>query len=224
MSRKYFLIGACCLGIALFLSLISSISLPYLPALDYARVKFSVALSNGAGGVKGAQADFRWGIWGACAYDTDGKRTCEFLGHGYESGFIDPTGQIVLIAGSWTRGLAIHPVVTAVIAIAVGLAVAKWEHGTLAATLTSALAALMLLIAFAIDIALFAFVHHQVGKLKEVNGNVNAGTAFWFTLVELVLCIIGAVMVLIGRRSDSGGDAYPMFSNQSGGFLSRFKK
>jgi hypothetical protein len=40
------------------------------------------------------------------------------------------------------------------------------------------------LIAFAIDIALYAFVHHEIGKLPDVNGHTNtsAGAPFSFYL------------------------------------------
>jgi hypothetical protein len=34
---------------------------------------------------------------------------------------------------------------------------------------------LQLLIAFAVDIALYAFVHHEVGKLENVRADVNTG-------------------------------------------------
>ncbi|KAJ7061253.1 pali-domain-containing protein [Mycena amicta] len=220
MSRKLFIIGTSCLAVALFLSLIGSISLPRLPAIDYTRVKFSGVLRSG----QDALTQVRWGIWGPCLYDENNKRFCFDLGHGYALPLITNEGQIVIIGGSWTRGLAIHPVATAIIAIALGLSFATFEAGPLIASLTAMLAAVILLIAFAIDIALFAYVHHKVGTLKNVSGNVDAGTAFWFTLVELILVLVASVTVCLGRRKDGGGDSYPMFSNPSGGFFSRFKK
>ncbi|KAJ7635495.1 hypothetical protein DFH06DRAFT_1220723 [Mycena polygramma] len=99
------------------------------------------------------------------------------------------------------------------------------EHGPLIASLTSFLAATILLIAFAIDIALFAFVHHEIGKLDNVDANVNAGSAFWMTLVSLIFVLLAGCTVCFGRRKESGNDAYPMFTKSSGGgFLSRFRK
>lgn len=46
---------------------------------------------------------------------------------------------------------------------------------TLLASLVSFLAALLTLIAFAIDIALYAFVKHQMGKLTGVIQHTNTG-------------------------------------------------
>lgn len=46
---------------------------------------------------------------------------------------------------------------------------------TLLASLVSFLAALLTLISFAIDIALLAFVKHQMGKLVGVSEHTNGG-------------------------------------------------
>ena len=46
---------------------------------------------------------------------------------------------------------------------------------TLLASLASFLAALLTLIAFAIDIALYAFVKHQMGKLAGANEHTRTG-------------------------------------------------
>lgn len=46
---------------------------------------------------------------------------------------------------------------------------------TLVASLLSFLAALITLIAFAVDIALLAFFHHEVGNLVDVRSSVIAG-------------------------------------------------
>jgi len=220
MARTFYLTGAACLFVALVLSFLGSISLPFLPALDYTRVVFSGALSSGTDRL----TQVRWGIWGPCLYDLE-KRFCFHTGHAYEVPLLTDDGQLVIIGESWTRGLAIHPVTTAIVAVAFGFAVSKHEHGPLIASLMSFFAAFMLLIAFAIDIALFAFVHHEVGKLHNVDGNVNAGSAFWMTLVELILVLLAGCTVCFGRRKEGTTDSYPMFTNPSaGGFLSRFRK
>ncbi len=44
---------------------------------------------------------------------------------------------------------------------------------TLLASLTAFLAALLTLIAFAVDIALYAFVKHEMGKLNGVSTNTD---------------------------------------------------
>ncbi|KAJ7246791.1 hypothetical protein B0H12DRAFT_1125826 [Mycena haematopus] len=225
MARAFYLSGMVFLFLALVLSFLSSISLPYLPALDFARVKFATGFFSG-GSASDELSQVRWGIWGPCQYDGNGHRHCFHTGHAYAYPIRTLEGQEIVIGASWTRGLAIHPVATGVIAIAFGFAASKLDNGPLIATLTSFFAALMLLIAFAIDIALYVFVHHEVGKLKNVDANVNAGSAFWMTLVSLILVLLAGCTVCFGRRKESGGDAYPMFTKTSGsgGFLSRFRR
>jgi hypothetical protein len=46
---------------------------------------------------------------------------------------------------------------------------------TLVASLLSFLAAALTLVAFAIDIALYVFVKHQVGRLPGVSGTTDTG-------------------------------------------------
>ncbi|KAJ7508762.1 pali-domain-containing protein [Mycena galericulata] len=221
MSRAFYISGTVFLFCALVLSFLSSISLPYLPALDFVRVNFGSSISSGSATL----SEVRWGIWGPCIYNGNGDRTCVHTGHGYEFLLETREGQKEIIGASWTRGLAIHPVATGFVAIAFGFAVSKYEHGPLVASLTSFLAAVVLLIAFAIDIALYADVHHQVGKLNDVQGNVNAGSAFWMTMVSIILVLLAGCSVCFGRRKESGGNAYPMMTKtSSGGFLSRFRR
>ncbi|KAJ7851515.1 hypothetical protein B0H14DRAFT_2355224 [Mycena olivaceomarginata] len=228
MARAFYFVGTGLLFVALVLSFLSSISLPYLPALDFARVKFSGGGISGLGSLELTQV--RALVRGPCIYDGNNERTCLHTGHGYavpvETLNIE-TGatQEVIIGASWTRGLAIHPVATAAVAVAFGFAASKLEHGPLIASLTSFFAALMLLIAFAIDIALYVFVHHEIGKLKDVDANVNAGSAFWMTFVSLIFVLLAGCTVCFGRRKEGGSDSYPMFTQSSGGgFLSRFRK
>ncbi|KAJ7839343.1 hypothetical protein B0H14DRAFT_3458750 [Mycena olivaceomarginata] len=244
MARAFYFVGTGLLFVALVLSFLSSISLPYLPALDFARVKFSGGGISGLGSLELTQV--RWGIWGPCIYDGNNKRTCLHTGHGYavpvETLNIE-TGatQEVIIGASWTRGLAIHPLPQPSPLRSDSLPL-NWKHGPLIASLTSFFAALMvvplylavlydltrvsqLLIAFAIDIALYVFVHHEIGKLKDVDANVNAGSAFWMTFVSLIFVLLAGCTVCFGRRKEGGSDSYPMFTQSSGGgFLSRFRK
>jgi uncharacterized membrane protein len=82
-----------------------------------------------------------------------------------------------------------------------------------------------LLIAFAIDIALYAFVHHEIGKLSNVRGHTTTSSAFWMTFVSLILVLLAGCTVCFGRRKESGAGSYPMMTKTSGGgFLSRFRK
>ncbi|KAJ6465012.1 pali-domain-containing protein [Mycena sanguinolenta] len=225
MARAFYLSGMAFLFCALVLSFLSSISLPYLPALDFTRVKFAGTFFSGSSADK-QLSQVRWGIWGPCQYDGNNHRECFHTGHAYSYPIETPEGQLIVIGASWTRGLAIHPVATGVVAIAFGFAVSKSDNGPVIASLASFVAAAILLIAFAIDIALFAFVHHEVGKLKNVDAAVHAGSAFWMTLVSFILVLLAGCTVCFGRRKERGDDAYPMFTKTagSGGILSRFRR
>jgi hypothetical protein len=62
---------------------------------------------------------------------------------------------------------------TAVTFIAFLLSFSTHISVTLISSLVSFLAAFLTLIAFAIDIALFAFVHHEAGKVNDVGADTN---------------------------------------------------
>ncbi|KAJ7636235.1 pali-domain-containing protein [Roridomyces roridus] len=213
MSQTFYRAGMVMLFCALVLSFLSSISLPYLPAIDVVRAVGNVGPN-----------EVRWGIWGVCQYDLSGKRECTHTGHAYEFALVGPDG-FEIVGASWTRGLAIHPVATGAIAIAFGFAFSKHQSGTLISSLVSFVSAAILIIAFAIDIALFAEVHHVVGKLDGVSAKVHAGTAFWMTMVSIVLVLLAGFTVCLGRRKENGNtQSYPMMSKQDGGFFARFRR
>ncbi|KAJ7347442.1 pali-domain-containing protein [Mycena albidolilacea] len=214
--RSLYTAGIVCLGLALVLGLVTSISLPTFSGIDFVRVNFPNSLAN-------FMSQLRFGIWAPCFTTGDGNHSCVVGGHGYA--FVISTFDLkksVVIGSSWTRGLAIHPVATVFTAIALGFACLKHEHGPLLATLTSFVAAFLFLLAFIVDIALFAFVKQQVDTLH--NGNTVPGPAFWLTFVSLILVLLSGCTVCFGRRKDSGASDYPSFSAPTGGILSRFRK
>jgi len=223
MPRSFCIPGIVFLFCAFVLSFLVSISLPYLTAMDIVRTHFEGrTLVNGGGLIQ-----LRYGIWAFCAYDTDNNRICGPAAHGYKlsvSNFDESAN--VIIGSSWTRGLAVHPVATAFTFVAFVLSFSQHLTITLAASLVSFFAALLTLIAFAIDIALYAFVHHEMGKLPKVTQNTDTGPGFWMTFVSLILLLLGGCTVCFGRRRDrmSGSHpSYPMSTTKSG-FLSRFRK
>lgn len=130
---------------------------------------------------------------GNCAYEVGGNRVCTPSGNAYATTIYDAQRQaFVNIGPSWTRGLAIHPVgessthvicafglnrsssaATGVTLVAFLLSLSSHVTVTLLASLASFLAALLALIAFAVDIALYAFVKHEVHKLSGVASNTN---------------------------------------------------
>jgi ABC-type nickel/cobalt efflux system permease component RcnA len=101
---------------------------------------------------------------------------------------------------------------------------------TLIASLLSFLAALLTLIAFAIDIALFAFVKHEVGTLNNSDFNTNTAPAFWMTFVSFILLLLAGCTVCFGRRRqrrfDGGGpsDSAGPYKGRFGGFTSMFRR
>ncbi|KAF7345080.1 hypothetical protein MVEN_01671500 [Mycena venus] len=223
MSRIFCIPGVIFLACALVLGIIVSISLPFLPPLDFVRVHFG----NGVATMGDGMVELRFGIWAPCYYNTEGARTCFKAGHAYIVSIANQQNTAnVIIGSSWTRGLAVHPVATAVTAIAFAMSFSTHHMVTLLASLTSFLAALLTLIAFAIDIALFAFVHHEIGKLPDVNGTTHTSVAFWLTFVTLILLLLAGCTVCFGRRKDrmSGAASYPMASYNKPSFFSRFRR
>ncbi|EIM89389.1 uncharacterized protein STEHIDRAFT_120025 [Stereum hirsutum FP-91666 SS1] len=210
-SRAVFLApGVICLFIAFVLSLLVSISLPTLPALDITRTHYDTDFLENGGDINGVHllGELRLGIWAYCGYSADnGDKTCIHQGHGYtvnlpfigadDSGS-NPVIGIVTIGSSWTRGLAVHPVATAVIGIAFILSLSSNLAIELASSIVSLLAAFLTLLAFIIDIALYAHTKHEMHAIDQSKTVTAPG--FWLTFVSLVMLIIASFTVCIGRR------------------------
>ncbi|KAJ7706482.1 hypothetical protein B0H16DRAFT_1746932 [Mycena metata] len=162
MSRAFYLSGMVSLLLAVILSLFASISLPYLPPLDVVRVGFngSTLFNTGAYELR------EFGIWwGACFYEGNLERKCFRICLDYTIGGPNPTA-------------------TGFVAIAAGFAAFKRP---ITAPLTSFLAALLLLIAFGIDLALLIIVHHEIGRLDDAQAHVYAGAVITFESHRLLL-------------------------------------
>ncbi|KAK7055095.1 hypothetical protein R3P38DRAFT_1344321 [Favolaschia claudopus] len=223
MSRAFCIPGIIFLTAALVLGIITSISLPFLPAIDFVRVHFGNGVATSGAGM----TELRFGVWAPCYYATNGARTCLDTGHGYSISISNQQNTAnVIIGSSWTRGLAVHPVATAVTFIAFLLSFSTHTTVTLVSSLVSFLAAFLTLIAFAIDIALYGFVHHEIGKLPDVDGRTRTSAAFWMTFVTLLLLLLAGCTVCFGRRRDrmSGAASYPMSSYEKPSFFSRFRR
>ncbi|KAK0497852.1 hypothetical protein EDD18DRAFT_1159766 [Armillaria luteobubalina] len=225
MTRAFCIPGIIFLFCAFVLSFLTSISLPYLTGLDIARTTVVNAGRVGGEGVK----QIRLGIWAPCSYQTDNARTCEDASHGYTL-FIQNSDrtETVDIGSSWTRGLAVHPVATAVTFIALLMSFSQHVTVTLFASLTSFLAAFLTLIAFACDIALLVYLKHQVNKLNDLDPTTKAGPGFWLTFVSLILLLLAGCTVCFGRRKArlSGASSYPSYpmSSTKKPFWQRFRR
>ncbi|KAG6835997.1 hypothetical protein H0H93_012413 [Arthromyces matolae] len=200
MSRIFCIPGIFFVFAAFVLLFLSSISLPYLPALDVARTKFSTSTGVVDTNAQGL-VELRLGVWAYCFYNQDNDRTCTSATHAYSVGIANEDKSItVKIGASWTRGLAVTPVAAAVAFVAFLLSLSLHHAVTLVASLVSFLAATLSLIAFAIDIALFVYLRHKANEISNVNANTHLGVAFWLTFVSFLLLILGGATVCLGRR------------------------
>ena len=119
------------------------------------------------------------------------------------------------------------PLAAAVSFIALLLSFSTHITATLLASLASFLAATITLIAFAVDIALFAFVKHRVGTLSNSTFTTNTAPAFWMTFASFILLLLAGCTVCFGRRRQTSrlDAAEPgPYTSRFGGFLSRFRR
>ncbi|PPR00269.1 hypothetical protein CVT26_009021 [Gymnopilus dilepis] len=228
MSRAFCIPGVVFLFCALVLSFLVSVSLPFLPALDIVRTHFGDTQDiqqfvTNSTGIEEVRADL--GSRSACYYDPKGDRTCLPTGHAYSFEIHNQKQSVTaLVDPSWTRGLAVHPVATGVTFLALLFSLSTHITVTLIASLLSFLAALLTLIAFAIDIALLGLTRHEMNKLA-VGAHTITAPGFWMTFVSLILLLLAGCTVCFGRRrarmSGATTTSYPM---KSGGFFSRFRR
>ncbi|PPQ65548.1 hypothetical protein CVT26_000505 [Gymnopilus dilepis] len=216
MNSKFVTPGVIILFCAFVLSFLVSISLPFFTGVDIVRVHLGTGQDRV---IFGSTQIRRHSLRAFCGYDVSGHRQCSPRGHGYAFQVINFVKNIVgTVSASWTRGLAVHPVATAV---TFGALVLSFTAHTLITFMVSFLAALLTLIAFAIDIALFALVDHEMKKV-QLEANTNTAPGFWMTFVALVLLIVAPCAVFLGHRNRSSGDSsIPMTSAKE--FFSRFK-
>jgi hypothetical protein len=245
ISRAFFVPGTVLLSLAFILSLIVSISLPSLTALDFARSHFDGNLAPPGSKNAEIMREIRFGIWGYCVYGTKGDRTCIDPGHGYAVELVS-LSSIVTIGPGATRGLAVHPVGTspftldtrlpaltllrtvAAVVTFIAFLFSFSSHVMLAllATFLSFLAAFLTLIAFGIDISLFVILRNRVHSLgNNVEGHTFVGPGTWITLVTLILLLVAGATGWIGRRRSRMAGATDLPSNKPGIFsLSRFRR
>ncbi|GAK65616.1 pali-domain-containing protein [Moesziomyces antarcticus] len=151
----------------------------------------------------------KFGTWGYCsALNGTDNYACFKHSHGYSATFgINPNTTAtaardsVTIGASWTRGLAVH--VVAFVAAIAGLvltAIPK-QPVRLAATVVNAVAALLALIAFCIDIALFVYVQKQMKKVADSPKSMP-GPAFYMALIAIPIAIIATALTFLNWRSE----------------------
>jgi len=143
--------------------------------------------------------DIRYGIWTPCFYDSQNDRTCFVPDRGYTISLKKGSNTAVVNA-MWTRGLVIHPVATVVtfFAFLFALFSSKSVMGIIS-SLIAFLAALLTLIAFAIDIALFALIRVESDNLGAGVTTIT-GPGFWLTFASFILLLVGGCTVCFGCR------------------------
>ncbi|KAF8157517.1 pali-domain-containing protein [Pholiota molesta] len=199
MDRTLHLLATIFLLAALMLSLFVSLSLPYLPALDIARVH--LASGSGVAGID-TLTELRLGIWGFCAYANDGVHSCTQNKLGYAVTIFDSRADpnnSNIIKSSWTRGLVVHIIATAFIFLAFLTSFSEKSTVKLVAFVLSCLATLVTFTVFTIDIAFFALV---LSLVKGISIGTSARTApgFWLTFVSLVLVVLASTTFCYDRQ------------------------
>jgi len=220
-TRAFFLVTIFLLG-AFLLSLIVSVSLPALPTLDIVRCHFTGDAPHVSTDTESIN-EIRFGIWAYCIYDAQsGHRTCINPGHGYTVQ-LESTSNNITIGVSATRGLAVHPVAAGATFIALLLSLSS--HVTLAmfASFLSFVAALLTLVAIAMDIALYTIVHDKLNNLDNVQVRSVVAPGVWVTLASLVLLLMAGSTGLLGRRRSRMAGATDYLTPEKQGFFSRLR-
>ncbi|SPO27604.1 uncharacterized protein UTRI_04363_B [Ustilago trichophora] len=151
-----------------------------------------------------------FGTWGYCsALNGTSDYACFKHSHGYTAKFgINPNNSetaardTVTIGASWTRGLAVHVVAFVAALIGLVLTAIPKQVVRLAATIVNAISALLALIAFCIDIALFVYVQKQMNKVAD-NPKSMPGPAFYMALIAIPIAVIATFFTFLNWRSES---------------------
>jgi len=204
MARSFCIPGIILLFIAFVLMLFATISLPYVHEFDIVRANFpNPNLTPPTGGPPADQV--RFGIWAFCIEDAVSEAvSCGPADHGYSFNFLVNTGSgsptTESLGASYTKGLIITPIATAIIFVAFLLSFSEHLTVTLISSLLSFLSALITLIAFAVDIAVLARLRHILDGVP--NSSVDTAPAFWFTFVAFILLLLAGCTVCCGRRTE----------------------
>ncbi|KAH9987374.1 hypothetical protein BJV77DRAFT_796733 [Russula vinacea] len=219
-ARASFIPGIVLLFCAFILSLLVSVSLPALPALDIVRCHFATDDFFSVARMK----EIRFGVWAYCYYDPTGHRTCIDQGYGYSVDITSTDSESVTIGPGATRGLAVHPVAAGVTFIALLFSLSSHVTLSLLASLLSFVAALLTLIAFAIDITLYIIVHNRVQRLQYGLARTVAAPGVWITLVSLIMLLMAACTGWFGRRRSRMAGATDYLPPEKPGVFAMFRR
>lgn len=216
---KYQIPGVFLLFCAFVLTLITSISLPYLPTLDIIRTYFGdrqVTIANEP------SDQLRMGVWTYCHYILNGDRQCPNTGYAYSVLAFDVTTmRDISISSSWTRGLAVHPVTAIVTIVALVFSLVPRTFPILVACVLAFISVLLCFIAFLIDVALFAYAKNQF------SGNAITGPGLWVNFAAMIVAGVASCSLFIGSRLKRAGDEHigtASSSTEKRSFLARFRR
>ncbi|KAJ7048329.1 hypothetical protein C8F01DRAFT_117586 [Mycena amicta] len=218
--RTLYLAALALLALAVILGAMVAVSLPTFSAMDFVRVTWANSPKS-----DDVTREFRFGIWAPCQYSGTGKRECIVGGHGYSVILANLTdAKFVVLKAPWTRGLAIHPVSTLFVLIALIGSLINWTHGPLLSLIAALLSAFLLLICFFVDIALYAHIKGMVGTFSD-GPSTSLGPAFWLAFISLLAVLGASGVIFMGGRKAEASD-YPEFSGSGGkgGVFSFLKK
>jgi hypothetical protein len=193
--------------------------------MDITRTHFGSG-SVSAPGSSSSISQIRFGIWTYCYRSAPlSSTTCGKNGYAYSVGIQGGGGSSITIGSNWTRGLAVHPVATAVTFVALLFSFSTHLTLSLIASVLAFLSAALTFIAFLIDIALYAFVKHEMKNLVGVSDVTLTGPGFWLTFTSFILLLLAGCTVCFGRRKERMSNAstsYPMRTKP--GFFGRFRR
>jgi len=185
---------------AFILSLLVSISVPYIVDFDVVRVKFPTGVTASTDGEAFEPLNqLRLGIWGYCANLR--SEECVYTGLAYQLQMTGQNNITETIKPSWTRGLVMAPVATGFILFALSMSFSEHLGMLLIASLMSFMGALVTIIFMAINIALYVYVRSKAKHLG-VSENTNFGPAFWMSLAVLILTLVAGFIVCFFRRRE----------------------
>ncbi|SNX85954.1 uncharacterized protein MEPE_04663 [Melanopsichium pennsylvanicum] len=214
MTRSYLFLALGISFISMVLLVLVTISTPTTLSDS---TPFDFVRSSNLGGIVDLSPDsnknrliggIKFGTWGYCsALNATSKYACFKHSHGYSAIFgINPTDQdtaardTVTIGSSWTRGLAVHVVAFVFALIGLVLTAIPKQIVRLAATIINTIAALLALVAFCIDIALFVYVQKQMRKVAD-SPNSIPGPAFYMALIAIPIAVMATFFSVLNWRS-----------------------
>lgn len=165
----------------------------------------------------------KFGTWGYCtSLNSTNNFSCFKHSHGYSARFgINPdesstaARESITIGSSWTRGLAVHVVAFVAALIGLVLVAVPKQVVRLAAVVVNGIAALLALVAFCIDIALFVYVQKQMNNLTDNASKTMPGPAFYMALIAIPIAVAATVLQWLNWKSERldnvtvGGYDYP---------------